>query len=226
MHDTLDRARWLARVVLAALVSVAVAALLPIVAANPASSAPGQSSCDPFYGCTPSTPPPAINPICTISPSSASPGDKVTGTLSNVPVGTRAQFLFDGAVVAEGDATGNGSTGSVTLSFTVPIGTTTGIHTIVFVGAGFSCDPTNGAGYPIGVLGVEFTNSSPAVGATGAGTANRGGSLARTGIMVALWVAAALVLLLIGSALVQAARRRRRRALREQNRVADLAGRR
>jgi hypothetical protein len=102
--------------------------------------------------------------------------------------------------------------GSVTLSFVVPTNATGGNHTIVFVGAGFQCDPTNGTGLPVGVLDLEISRGATT---TVAGTG--GGSLARTGIEIALYLAVALALLVVGFLLVQEARRRRRRAARRRN---------
>jgi hypothetical protein len=205
---------------LAAVIGSTIVVLLSFLFTGPASAAPvstAGSTCDPFYGCTPSNPP-GISPTCTVTPTSAVPGDVVTGTLSNVPVGTHARLLFDGAVVAEGDATGSGATGSVSLSFTVPVNTTGQNHTIVFVGAGFQCDPTGGAGFPLrfpaSVLGAEFSNPNASTGG--------GGVLARTGIAIALFLAIALVLLLVGYGFLQAARRRRRRAMRRRNAVEHL----
>src|SRR5258708_24979445 len=76
--------------------------------------------CDPAYGCTPTTPPPGVEPSCTIDVTAAAPGATVTATLRNVPVGSHVRLLFDGAQVAEGDTTASGTSGSVTLTFTVP----------------------------------------------------------------------------------------------------------
>lgn len=184
------------------------------VPAAPATAAPiaVAQACDPAYGCPPSSVPPVINPVCTISPASAAAGDVVTATLSNVPVGREVKLLFDGQVVAQGVTSGSGATGSVGLSFTVQAGTTAGLHTVVFVGAGFQCDPTNGAGYRIvSVLGESQTRQ-PTSGSSV-------GTLARTGIAIALLLAIALVLVIAGSALVRATRRRRRRA--ERRRAAE-----
>lgn len=166
-------------------------------------------TCDPAYGCPPSSSPPGINPTCTISPSSAAAGDVVTATLRDVPSGSEAKLLFDGEVVAQGVATGTGSSGSLSLSFTIQAGTAPGLHSVVFVGAGFECDTTNGAGYRIvQVLGESTTRTPPG--------SSSGGSLARTGITVALLLAIAIVLVVAGTAVVRAAKRHRRRAQRQR----------
>jgi hypothetical protein len=141
----------------------------------------------------------------------------VTATLSNVPAGTQAQLRFDGEVVNEGAA---GSNGVLILSYTIPAGTKTGAHTLVFTGAGFQCDATAGRNFAVGVLGATFTNSSEA-----AGNAVSRNPLVRTGIELALYLAVALVLVLAGFVLVRLARRGRRRAVKRRNRVDRLVDR-
>lgn len=191
----------------------------PTATAAPAGRA--QTCTDSFYGCPPTTPPPGIQATCTVSQTAAVDGDLVTATLSNVPPGTHAQLLFDGSSVGEGDA---GANGSLTISFTVPPSTPPGNHSLVFVGAGFQCDPTGGAGLTIGVLGEQLSQSRSSDTPRGIGGSSSGGigGLARTGIEVALFLAIALVLVLVGYLLVQTARRRRRRIARRRNRVDHL----
>ena len=190
-------------------------------AATAAPSSRAQTCTDSFYGCPPTTPPPGIQPTCTVSQTAAADGDLVTATLSNVPPGTHSQLLFDGSVVGEGDA---GANGSLTVSFTVPPSTPPGNHTLVFVGAGFQCDPTNGAGLAVGVLGEQLSQSSSSDTPRSIGGGSSGGiaGLARTGIEIAFFLAIALVLVLVGYLLVQGARRRRRRIARRRNRVDHL----
>ena len=217
MHTT-DRSRWAVFAGAVALLVVVVG--LSTAAASASTRTLAQTCTDSTYGCTPSTPPPSINPTCSMSETGAAAGDVVSATLSNVPVGTHTQLLFDGQDVAEGDATGSGANGSVTLSFTIPASTPPGTHTVVFVGAGFQCDATNGKGLTVGVLSEQFTRA-PTSGDTPRSAPSGLGGLARTGIEVALLLAVAIALVLLGSVLVDAARRRHRRAVRRRNRVED-----
>jgi hypothetical protein len=222
------------RVRAATVVAASLVAAIVIVFFLPASSEAASSArptpqatpttCDPAYGCPPPTTTPAINPACSISPTSAQVGTTLTATLTNVPVGTVVTLLFDGNVVEQKTATADGQgqsalriirpaghlsvsartadvTGGVVITFTVPASAAVGTHSIVFSGAGFSCDPTLGNGFQ--VLGST-------VGKPG------GGSLATTGAQIALYVAIGLVLLIVGWQFVRAARRRRRRLLRQR----------
>jgi hypothetical protein len=142
-----------------------------------------------------------------LSATSGAPGDIIVAELDHVPPGTEARLLFDGEELTRGTATGTGESGSLSLSFAVPSHATPGHgHTVVFVGRGFQCDATNGAGFA--VLAQDTARGG-------------GGSLARTGMMIALYLAIALILLLVGGALVQAARRRRQ-AARGERKLEDV----
>jgi hypothetical protein len=201
--------------------------LLPGTAgAGPNLAAAPQQSCDQAYGCPTSTTEEAVNPSCSIVPESAEAGSTVTGTLKNVPIGTEVSLLFDGDVVAKKTATADGqgqqalgiggrsaghlsvaalavtATGGAVISFIVPGSASAGTHTVVFSGAGFSCDPTFGKGFAV----------------LGASTTRRPGSVARTGIEVAMYLAVALALIVAGWQLARFARARQRRIAR-QNRV-------
>jgi hypothetical protein len=91
------------------------------------------------------------------------------------------------------------ATGGVVIVFTVPADAAPGKHSVVFSGAGFSCDPTSGDGFA--VLGASATKKSS-------------GGLSKTGIEVATYLAVALVLLLAGWQLLRMGRARRRRSAR------------
>lgn len=180
-----------------------------VLAASPAVAAPAQT-CDPVYGCPPTSPPPRPTPTCTISAKAGLPGETVTGTVTWIPEGTTAYLALDGVVQSQGNADGSlgGGYGSATLTFRIPSDMQPGKHNVVLFGAGFSCDPTFGGGFQVlagGVLGAE-TSRSAGGGAVG------GASLARTGIEVALLLAIGLALVVVGANLVRDARRRRRRA--------------
>jgi hypothetical protein len=89
------------------------------------------------------------------------------------------------------------------MTFTVPDVSPGEGHTVVFSGAGFSCDATGGAGF--GVLSATTQRQG-------------GGNLSKTGINVAIYLAIALVLIVIGAQFVRSARSRRRRIARGQHR--------
>jgi len=215
------------------LVALVAGFVLPSKPTGASSLVTGQvtpTTCDPGYGCPPPTNPPPINPSCSIVPPSAHGGTTVTATLSNVPVGTVATLLFDGDEVGRKTTTADGqgqtalgastsgaghlsvlasiqtATGGVVITFTVPASAAVGMHSLVFAGAGFSCDTTNGNGFE--VLAADVTQP------------RGGGSLVRTGIHVALYLAIALALLLVGFQFVQASRRRRRRLASARHRAA------
>jgi len=185
-----------------------------VVTAAPVAAAPraAQGACDPAYGCNPPPPTEPLHATCTVSATAGRPGDMVSATLTNVAVGIHVRLLFDGQQVAEGDTVAMGATGGITLTFAVPSNASNGQHTLVFAGAGIQCDPFGGAGFQVTVEGEVLARSDSG------GKGNSGGSLARTGIELALFLAIALVLFLLGSAALRAARRRRRRLERVRER--------
>ena len=229
------RARAAMVFVLSAVALVAGLLVLPR-SADAVPAAPMQAEeCDDVYGCPTSSTTGSIQPICTISTKSATPGTEITATISNIPVGTEVTLLFDGNQVGKEKATADGqgetalaaipaaghlsvaapaqdASGGAVMTFVVPANAAVGPgHTVVFTGAGFSCDATGGDGFTV----VAST------------TANRGGgSLSNTGMNVAIYLAVALVLIVAGAQLVRAARRRRRKLARRQRTGAQHAVRR
>jgi uncharacterized protein YjeT (DUF2065 family) len=182
------------------------------------------TSCDPAYGCETSSTEGPIAPACSLSTLEATPGTKVTATVTNIPVGTEVTLLFDGNPIATETATSDGqgqqaraalrpaghlsvtavvqdTSGGAVITFTVPFAAAVGTHTVVFSGPGFSCDATGGAGFK--VLAAAITQPP-------------GGSLSNTGITVALYLAVALVLIVGGLQLLRFARARRRRMARRR----------
>jgi hypothetical protein len=226
--STTVRARAVTVIVAAAFALVAGLLVLPHSAdATPASGLAPQatpSTCDNGYGCSTSSTRAQISPSCSLNTTSATPGTKVTGTITDIPVGTEVSLLFDGNEVAKETATADGqgqaalaalrpagplsvgvlrqdASGGAVMSFTVPANASTGEHTVVFSGAGFSCDATGGAGFA--VLASTVTRG-------GGG----GGALSNTGIEVALYLAVAFVLIIAGMQLRRMGMARRKRIAR------------
>ncbi len=161
----------------------------------------------------------------------------MTGTLTDVEVGTEAFLSVDGVVVGHAFATADGagqqaagavgaappaahlaavqtSSGGLVITTTISV---PGSHLASLFGAGFRCDLN------VNVVGGVLATDEGRGGGSDSGSGSLfGGGLARTGIEIAAFLALALVLLIAGNTLVQMARRRRRRLAREQNRVRDL----
>jgi 5'-nucleotidase len=216
-HQRPGRSGHRARCALAAVLVVAAA---PFTAATAASQ-----QCDPFYGCSPApSVPPSTTPSCSTSASVATAGQVLSASVANAPAGASIQITVDGVAAGSGTAD---SAGSATIAFTVPAGIAPGSHAVFAVGVGFSASCGD-----LSVEGVQSNvveNPGPGGGATGDVAGNDvargrgGGSLARTGIELALLLAIALALLVVGRRLVVAERRRRRRRARQHNVIADLA---
>jgi hypothetical protein len=196
------RARAVLVIAASALALVAGLLVLPNAAdASPQSTAAPlatPTTCDNGYGCPTSSTQGAINPTCSLSTTSATPGTKITATINDVPAGSEISLLFDGNEVGTKTADANGS---AVMSFTVPNTTPSKGHTVVFSGAGFSCDATGGAGFEV---------------LAAAGNRGGGGGLSNTGIEVALYLAIALVLIVAGWQLTRVAQARRRRIARQR----------
>ncbi|MEO7555895.1 MAG: hypothetical protein ABIV94_04740 [Acidimicrobiales bacterium] len=213
-------------------IAFAFTSFLVVPAASAATTA-GAQTCDPAYGCTPTTPPPGSPASCNVVPASAGPDVVVTVRLTNVGLDVPVNLTFDGKVINGGLTTADGKG---TTSSALPVVTAAaGKHPLLLVGAGILCDPTAGAQFevlpPTGRLGISQTATggielsfklAAATAATPPGSGGSG-SLARTGMQIALFLAAALVALVIGWSLVQAARRRRRRVEQARNEVRDLS---
>ena len=184
------------------------ACVLGLAAITPARPAAAQEVCDPAYGCEPPPPqgPPApVPPECTASPTEGEVGARIDVTVTNVPGGSSVDLRFDGTVVATGSAP-PGEASDVAMSFTVPE-TNPGRHSLIAVGAGFQADCAFATG-GVAVLagGAEAPGGGAGIGGVG------GGSLARTGIAIALLVAIGLALVVGGRAALESSRRSRRRA--------------
>lgn len=197
-----------------------------LVAAAPLlASAASAQQCDPAYGCNPSTTAPTNPaPICSVNVAVVVGGQSATATVVNAAAGAAIQITLDGDPVGSGVAD---AAGSATIPFIVPTGISPGSHAVFAVGAGFSA--SCGEVTVEGVGGAAVENPKPGTGGPGAVAGDEadrgvgGGSLARTGIEVALLLAIALVLLLVGRWLIGIERRRRRRRARHRNAVPDLA---
>jgi 5'-nucleotidase len=199
---------------------VLVAAAVPISAAT-ATAQP----CDPFYGCTPApSVPPSTPPTCSTSATVATGGQVLSASVANAPAGAAIQITIDGVTAGSGAAD---ATGSATIAFTVPAGIAPGTHAVFAVGAGFSasCGDLSVEGVQSNVVENPAPGGGGAAGVAGDDVARgrSGGSLARTGIELALLLAIALALLVVGRRLIAAERRRRRRRARQHNVIADLA---
>ena len=197
---------------------VAFAAVLLSCLAGIGSAVAQAQQCDPNdpYGCsttsttggtgstttettTPTTARPPIT--CTASPLSAEPGVRVDVTVTNVPGGTSVDLRFNGDVVDSGSAPA-GDPSDVALSVVVPA-VPPASYTLIAVGADFQAECAAGGFAVVAATGVPR-------GDTGSGP----GSLARTGIAVALLVAIGVALIVVGRVVLEAARRRRRAASR------------
>ena len=188
-------------------------------------SAASAQQCDPAYGCNPSTTAPTgPPPSCSVDVGVVVGGQVANATVVNAAGGAAIQITLDGAPAGSGVADG---AGSATVAFTVPEGIAPGSHAVFAIGAGFSASCGEVTVEGVGSNVVE--NPQPGAGGAGdvgAGEIDRGvsgGSLARTGIEVALLLVIALVLLLVGRWLVGIERRRRRRRARQRNVIADMA---
>lgn len=208
--------RWLIQALAAVVAGVGLLFLLGVPASAQAPPGGGGSSCDPAYGCQPppSSSPPA--PACSVSSKIVAPGQSLTARIERLTPGTEVTLLFDGSAVGRATATTRpGQTSaSADVNFVVPSDARPGQHTLVFSGAGVSCDATGGTGLTVAAGVAVLGESTTRVGA-GTGV---GGSLARTGITIAVLLAVAVALLAVGWRLVQGARRRRRRVeIRQPN---------
>ena len=118
---------------LAGVLIVLVGLAAPAFAAR---GAVGQQQCDPAYGCPPGQPPP-VQASCSLSASSAAPGEAVSARIEHVAAGTHVTLTFDGAAV--GDATTDGS-GAAAINWVVPSDASDGDHNVAFVGESVYCD--------------------------------------------------------------------------------------
>jgi hypothetical protein len=171
------------------------------------------------YGPTTTTEPPAgADPTCSLNKGSGVPGDRVTASVTNVPVGQVVRIFFDGEEVARSEAgaevVANGRSTVVLLGGTV---VAAGVETTT-VTIDFNVPDVDPGRYAVAAVGDTFTSACGsgeggefAVLASRVGGGSGGDdSLPKTGIYVALLVAVALALVLGGRALLGASRRRPR----------------
>jgi hypothetical protein len=125
---------------------------------------------------------------------------------SNVPAGTTVEFRLGGQPVATASSSAStaGAKADAAASFTVP-NLPPGQYELTAVGPGFlvSCTSAGGNGFGVLAEGAETPRGDT-------GGSPGGGSLARTGITVAVLVAIALALIVLGRGVLEAGRRRRR----------------
>ncbi len=196
-----------ARTTTRALAALVGAALLAVLAAPVAGA-----QTDP-YGSTTTTAPGEVEAACTLSVGKAKPGEKVTAKVTGVFFGEKVRILFDDLQVAEVTAPAvaaqsasapvafggqllaaqDSDSTTVTVEFLVPKSAAVGTHIITAVGDTFTCFCN-----PRG----EFTVLAASK-----------GSLARTGVEIALVLVVAAALLLVGRTFVGSSRRRRRGSL-------------
>lgn len=179
---------------------VAVSALLLLL------QAPAGAQEDPYGSTTTTTTEPTgVEASCQLSTDVASTGAQVTATIAGVPVGETVRLLFGGAEVGRTTADqsdGQSAVTTVQIRFTVP-DVDDGTYLVAAVGATFTAECN--AGFRAGtaeVLGFTVERGAGSPGSSGRG------SLARTGVAIALLVAVALALLIVGRAALDTARQR------------------
>jgi len=136
-----------------------------------------------------------------LSQVTAVPGDQLSVTASGYDPGAVVTFTLHSNPVVLGTATADAS-GDATLVFTLPPGTTPGLHTITATAVPEGdCDPAV-VSTDLQVDAATVTSASPAT-TTGSGT------LPRTGSNVAELLQLALVLIAAGGLITLATRKRR-----------------
>jgi hypothetical protein len=138
--------------------------------------------------------------------------EAVVVTTTNLQPGSEVSYTFFSDPVDLGTATAD-ATGTATLTFDLPAGTTLGTHTVVAEG-------TNEFGQPdrneVTVV-VRDCSTTPPGGGGGGGTGGTGGGggtdLARTGTDLSNPLRLAVVLFAAGAALILAARKRQARTV-------------
>lgn len=181
--------------------------LLAVAALALLLQAPAGAQDDPYGGTsTTTTEPSGVEASCQLDTNVASAGGQVTATVAGVPVGETVRLLFGGAEVGRATASrsdGQSAVTTVQIRFTVP-DVDDGQYLVAAVGATFTAE-----------CSVQFTTGSAEVlgftverGAGSTGSSGRG-SLARTGVAIALLLAVALALLIVGRAMLDSARQRR-----------------
>ena len=139
-------------------------ALLLLAGPVAAAASTARQSCDPAYGCPPSQPA-QFQASCSLSATTASPGDAVTARIEHVAPGTQVTLTFDGAAVGDAVTDANGT---AAINWRVPNDASTGDHSVVFVGQSVYCDASaNG-------FRVVASESGGAVAPAGAGVSAGG----------------------------------------------------
>ncbi len=157
------------------------------------------------YGSTSTTAGPGTQPSCQLRDRVAAPGESVTVHLRAIPRGEQVEIRLDGEVVAEATADSSGSSPRVNMDvdFVVPADTEPGEHAVSAVGAAFTASCTTANGDDLEVASGAVLSG---------GEERGGGSLARTGMYLAVLVAIAAGLLIVGRAVLLESRRRARSA--------------
>ena len=164
---------------------VALVAATTLVAIGPSA---GAASPYPGNGCA-----------VTMTKVTALPGDQLTVTATGYPAGAEVTFTLHSTPVVLGTVAADAS-GNATLVFTLPPGTTPGLHQITANGVPLGlCDPDVSANLMVDAASVTSTT-------TGAGT------LPRTGTNSAELVQVALVLIAVGGLITLATRKRRQQS--------------
>ncbi len=141
---------------------------------------------------------------CTMSLSSVTAvvGSQLTVTASGYPAGAVVTFTLHSDPVVLGSATANAS-GVATLVFTLPLGTTPGLHTISANGVPVGeCDP---------LLSTDLMVDAANVASTTPPTTTGTGTLPRTGTNSAELFQLALLLIVVGGLITLATRKRLQR---------------
>lgn len=216
--DGMNHTNMKVRTTTRALAALVGAALLAVLGAPMASA-----ETDP-YGSTTTTAPGEVEATCTLNLTKAKPGERVKGKVAGVFFGEKVRLFFDDVQVAEvtapaapvtaqsvgapvalgGQLLAAQDTDSTTVDveFIVPKNAAVGTHIVTAVGDTFTC----------------FCNPRGEFTVLAAGT----GSLARTGVEVALVLVVAAALLLVGRAFVAGSRRRRRGSLEPEQTFSHL----
>lgn len=197
--------RRAAATLVALMVALGVGLSIPSGPVGAQQDPPGRPTTTAPYGSSSTTStPPGQTPSCLLRTEAGAVGTRASVTVRSVARGSTIRLLFDGRQVAEAEATGPGRSKrtNVDIDFTVPE-SRPGMHRVTAVGADFTaaCQTSRGEDFEVvadgAVLGAQVTQDQS------------GGSLPRTGIYLAILLAAAAVgLLLLGRALLTGSKRR------------------
>ena len=198
------RKSFCAALVVAGLVALAV----PAAAAAPTAVA---QSCNPAYGCTTTTAPPAVTIHCVMDIHAGPAGITVTIACAGIAAGTPVTILWNGHIVATGvtlaglgNVTGVAAGQAQAFNGPAVAAAAAPVSHISYPAPNF-----NPATYQVTIAGTTFNQGVGPFALSGASTpASTGSSLAHTGITVLLWVVVALALVAVGYLLTRALQRR------------------